>query len=434
MNRRVVALVLEPRVSARSGLPAPAAAPLLGRPALSYVLDAVAGLKPAWIVVSCGIEARAYKGPLKVPVSFLPSENTAAAAASGWASLFFGSLPRIRREGPCDILFIPADRPLLLARTMRMLLAVHRRRGNALTMTPGTAGRGGNGLAAARSEDLVPLTEAVKRSRPDALFTSLATILANRRKTVGLFEPSDPEDILAVSDPAGLGRASAVLRARKNDALARRGVSIMDPASAWIDWEAVVGRGSVVSPSVIVEGTSRIGKGCRIDPYVHIRDSRIGDRVHVLSSSVLDGCTLRHDSQVGPFTRLRPGTVVLRGAKVGNFVEMKNTVFGPRSKAMHLSYLGDSRVREDVNIGAGTITCNYDGVRKNRTEIGPGAFIGSGTELVAPVKVGRGAYVAAGSTITKDVGEESLAVARARQVEKPRWVAERLKKRRGRKS
>jgi bifunctional UDP-N-acetylglucosamine pyrophosphorylase/glucosamine-1-phosphate N-acetyltransferase len=147
-----------------------------------------------------------------------------------------------------------------------------------------------------------------------------------------------------------------------------------------------------------------------------------------LSSTVLEGAVLEPGCQVGPFTRLRPGTVVRRGAKVGNFVEMKNTVFGQRSKAMHLSYLGDTRVEEDVNIGAGTITCNYDGVRKNRTHIGAGAFIGSGTELVAPVRVGKKAYVAAGSTITKDVGPASLAIGRARQVEKPGWVIERIKK------
>jgi bifunctional UDP-N-acetylglucosamine pyrophosphorylase/glucosamine-1-phosphate N-acetyltransferase len=183
-----------------------------------------------------------------------------------------------------------------------------------------------------------------------------------------------------------------------------------------------VGEETVIHPSVIIEGNSRIGRDCRIHPFVHIRNARIGNRVKIFGSTDIEDCILEDDSQAGPFSRLRPKTVVRAGARVGNFVEMKNTVFGPRSKALHLSYLGDSEVGEDVNIGAGTITCNYDGVRKNRTIIEDGVFIGSGTELVAPVKVGKKAYVAAGSTITKDVGPEALAVARARQVEKPGWV------------
>jgi bifunctional UDP-N-acetylglucosamine pyrophosphorylase/glucosamine-1-phosphate N-acetyltransferase len=177
---------------------------------------------------------------------------------------------------------------------------------------------------------------------------------------------------------------------------------------------------------VVIEGATRIGKNCRIYPHVHIMRSKVGDRVKILSSTVFEDSRLEDDVQVGPFSRLRPGTLVKAASKVGNFVEMKNTVFGPRSKAQHLSYLGDSLVEEDVNIGAGTITCNYDGVRKSRTHIEAGAFIGSGTELIAPVTVGKQAYVAAGSTITKDVGPASLAIGRARQVEKPGWVLEQL--------
>ncbi len=141
--------------------------------------------------------------------------------------------------------------------------------------------------------------------------------------------------------------------------------------------------------------------------------------------TVVENCQLDDEVQVGPFTRLRPETRLLRGSRVGNFVEMKKTRFGRGSKAMHLTYLGDATVGDKVNVGAGTITCNYDGVAKHQTYIGPEAFIGSGTELVAPVKVGRGAYVAAGSTITEDVSPEALAIARARQVEKPGWVKKR---------
>ncbi|MCK7483644.1 MAG: hypothetical protein M0C28_46470 [Candidatus Moduliflexus flocculans] len=179
---------------------------------------------------------------------------------------------------------------------------------------------------------------------------------------------------------------------------------------------------SVPGRSSIPRSSSRARRGwaptARIYPHVHIMSSTIGARVKVLTSTVMEDTVLEDDVQVGPFSRFRPKTRVCAGAKVGNFVEMKNTVFGRGSKAQHLSYVGDSTVEEGVNVGAGTITCNYDGVSKNPTHIGAGAFIGSGTELVAPVKVGRGAYIAAGSTITKDVAAGALAVARARQVEK----------------
>ena len=163
-----------------------------------------------------------------------------------------------------------------------------------------------------------------------------------------------------------------------------------------------------------------IGSQCRLYPFVHIIDSKIGNRVKILSSTMIEESIIKDETKVGPFAHLRPKTILRQGSKVGNFVEMKNTIFGRRSKAGHLSYLGDTEVKEEVNIGAGTITCNYDGVKKHKTTIESGAFIGSGTELVAPVKVGKRAYVGAGSTITRNVSPESLAVARSNQVEKPR--------------
>ena len=159
-----------------------------------------------------------------------------------------------------------------------------------------------------------------------------------------------------------------------------------------------------------------------------MRDSRLGHGVRVLTSTMIEESTIERGSQVGPFTHLRPKSLVRAGAKVGNFVEMKNTVFGKGSKAGHLSYLGDSEIEDNVNIGAGTITCNYDGKKKHKTLIGQGVFIGSGTELVAPVKIGENSYVGAGSTITKDVSPGALAVSRCRQIEKPGWVKKKRKK------
>ncbi|MBC7364937.1 MAG: UDP-N-acetylglucosamine diphosphorylase/glucosamine-1-phosphate N-acetyltransferase [Candidatus Aminicenantes bacterium] len=217
------------------------------------------------------------------------------------------------------------------------------------------------------------------------------------------------------------------IRKSKVQELLARGVLILAPEQVWISPEVKIAPGTVIYPFVILEGDTKIGKECQIFPHCHIINSRLGQGVKVFDSTVMENCRLDDGVQVGPFTRLRPETHLLRGSRVGNFVEMKKTRFGRSSKAMHLTYLGDATVGDKVNVGAGTITCNYDGVAKHKTYIGAEAFIGSGTELVAPVKVGRRAYVAAGSTITEDISPEALAIARARQVEKPGWVKKRKK-------
>ncbi|MDI6698702.1 MAG: DapH/DapD/GlmU-related protein [Candidatus Saccharicenans sp.] len=236
---------------------------------------------------------------------------------------------------------------------------------------------------------------------------------------------ADRESFIPVNSLADYSRLAESLRQSKIAELEKRGVFFLDPASVWIDPAAEVGPGTVIYPSVIIEGRSRLGRDCLVYPHCHIIDSRLGKRVKIFGATIIEGCLVEDEAQLGPFSRLRPETRLGRGSRVGNFVEMKKTFFGRGAKAMHLSYLGDARVEKEVNVGAGTITCNYDGVRKNRTFIGRGAFIGSGTELVAPVRVGRRAYVAAGSTITENVRPEALAIARARQVQKPGWVKER---------
>jgi bifunctional UDP-N-acetylglucosamine pyrophosphorylase/glucosamine-1-phosphate N-acetyltransferase len=328
-----------------------------------------------------------------------------------------------------DLLVVPSCLPLVRERTLRSLLRAHAAKGSSLTFLSGGDAGGLTGLLAIRSADVFPLLPGLVRKGIRAGFEALALRLTRAGKRVGFLSCPDPEEVLPAEGGPGLSRAARLLRDRKNDGLARRGVVFLDPDSAWIDWDAAIGPRTVVYPSVVVEGPSKIGSDARIGPHAHIVASTIGARAKVLSSTVMEDTVLEDDVQVGPFSRFRPKTRVRAGSKVGNFVEMKNTVFGPRSKAQHLSYVGDSRVEEGVNIGAGTITCNYDGFSKSRTRIGAGAFIGSGTELVAPVTVGRGAYVAAGSTITKDVSAGALAIARARQVEKPRWVLEKVRER-----
>jgi bifunctional UDP-N-acetylglucosamine pyrophosphorylase/glucosamine-1-phosphate N-acetyltransferase len=260
--------------------------------------------------------------------------------------------------------------------------------------------------------------------------TDLVEILAAGGRNVGLSTTASPGEVLGINTRWELARAAAVLRDRKLKALAEAGVGFADPATTWVDLDAEIGPDTTVGPGVVVEGGTRVGARCRIAPGVHIKDSILADGVEVRTASVVEGCRIETGAGVGPFARLRPGTIIRAGAHVGNFVEMKKTDFGRGAKAGHLSYLGDAAVGPDANIGAGTITCNFDGEKKNRTVIGEGVFIGSGTELVAPVAIGKGAYVAAGSTITKDVSPDALAVARQRQVERRGWAARRRAKRR----
>jgi bifunctional UDP-N-acetylglucosamine pyrophosphorylase/glucosamine-1-phosphate N-acetyltransferase len=212
------------------------------------------------------------------------------------------------------------------------------------------------------------------------------------------------------------------MRQTKNEELMAAGVTLVDPAVTYIDPDVEIGPDTVIHPGVVIEGRSRIGAACEIEAHVRITDCEIGDGATIKNFCVLTGSRIETGAVVGPFAHLRPESVVGEGAKVGNFVELKKTSLGARSKANHLSYLGDATIGPQVNVGAGTITCNYDGSRKHATIIEGGAFIGSDTQLIAPVRVGAGAYVAAGSSITEDVPPGSLAIARGRQTNVEGWV------------
>jgi bifunctional UDP-N-acetylglucosamine pyrophosphorylase/glucosamine-1-phosphate N-acetyltransferase len=238
---------------------------------------------------------------------------------------------------------------------------------------------------------------------------------------------SDAEEIRGVNSRVDLAEVARIVRARKNRDLMMAGVSIEDPATAYIDQDVVIGADTVIGPGVRLEGKTVIGTGCRVHAGVRVTDGTIGDAVTVLDHSIIVSSTVDAGAQIGPFAHLRPGSHVGPEARVGNFVELKKTSLGRGSKASHLTYLGDATIGADVNIGAGTITCNYDGENKHPTVIEDGAFIGSDSQLVAPVRVGKGAYVAAGSSITKDVPADSLAIARAQQVVKEGWVKRRKK-------
>jgi bifunctional UDP-N-acetylglucosamine pyrophosphorylase/glucosamine-1-phosphate N-acetyltransferase len=204
------------------------------------------------------------------------------------------------------------------------------------------------------------------------------------------------------------------------------GVTIVDPATTYIDPRVDIGADTVIHPGVVIEGSSRIGRACEIQAHVRLADVVVGDRVNINSFCVIVESEIASGASVGPFVHIRPETSVGENAKIGNFVELKKTSLGARSKVNHLSYLGDATVGTDVNVGAGTITCNYDGEKKSQTIIEDGAFIGSDSQLVAPVRIGKGAYIGAGSSITQDVPAGALGIARARQSNVEGW-AERKK-------
>ena len=226
-----------------------------------------------------------------------------------------------------------------------------------------------------------------------------------------------------VNTRSELSEVGTIMRQKKNEELMAAGVTIVDPATTYIDPDVEIGTDTVIHPGVVIQGYSRIGSACEIHAWVRIADSELADRVTIHNFCLIVGSRVARGAAIGPFAHLRAATEIGQEAKIGNFVELKKTSFGTGSKANHLSYLGDATVGANVNVGAGAITCNYDGQKKHETVIEDGAFIGSDAQLIAPVRVGKGAYVAAGSSITDDVPPGALGVARGRQTNIEGWTA-----------
>ncbi len=234
-----------------------------------------------------------------------------------------------------------------------------------------------------------------------------------------------PHEIRGINSQTELAEASAMMRQAKCEELMSAGVTIIDPATTYVGPDVEVGHDTVLHPNVYLEGRTKIGAACEIHAGCRLVDATLDDHVVVLNYCVVTDSHVHAYAQLGPFAHIRPGSDVGEDARVGNYVELKKTRLGRKSKASHLTYLGDATIGEDVNVGAGVITCNYDGTHKHPTVIGDGAFIGSDSQLVAPVSIGRGAFVAAGSSITQDVPDESLGIARSRQQNKDGWAKRR---------
>ncbi|TMW69958.1 bifunctional UDP-N-acetylglucosamine diphosphorylase/glucosamine-1-phosphate N-acetyltransferase GlmU [Alteribacter natronophilus] len=250
-------------------------------------------------------------------------------------------------------------------------------------------------------------------------------ILQKRGELIGAYQTGDFDETMGVNDRVALSRAEQVMQKRINEAHMRNGAGMIDPSSTYIHAEVKIGKDTLIYPGTVIEGPTEIGDQCVIGPHTEIKNARIGDGTTVKQSVV-------HDSEVGkgvaigPFSHIRPQSDIGDDARIGNFVEIKKTSMGTGSKASHLSYLGDAEIGSGVNVGCGSITVNYDGKNKHLTKIEDGAFIGCNSNLIAPVTVGEGAYVAAGSTITDDVPGEALAIARERQTVKENYVKDRM--------
>ena len=270
-------------------------------------------------------------------------------------------------------------------------------------------------------------------AKQELYLTDALTAAVGRGRDLALVTLADAEEAFGVNDRRDLARVHKMLLRRRAEELMMAGVTILDPDRVVVEAEVEIGRDTVLHPGVCLTGATRLGEGCTVQQGAWLKDAHLGDGVVVEPYSVVEEVEVESDCRIGPFARLRPGSVLKRGAKIGNFVEVKNSELGEGVKANHLAYVGDATVGNGANLGAGMITCNYDGVAKHRTEIGKGAFIGSDTMLIAPVEVGEDAMTAAGSVISKDVPPGALSVERAEQKTLPGYVERKLKRRKARK-
>lgn len=270
---------------------------------------------------------------------------------------------------------------------------------------------------------------AADNDQSEYYLTDLISIYRRRRLRLTTLPLESPSELRGVNSRVDLAELGETLRQRKNRDVMLAGATLEDPATTYIDIDVTVGADTLIGPGVVLQGTTTIGDSCRIHAGSRLTNVTMGDRVTVLDYSIVTDSRVASGARVGPFSHIRPQSAVGEDAHVGNFVELKKTTMGRGAKANHLAYLGDATIGAGVNIGAGTITCNYDGVNKHPTVIDDGAFIGSDSQLVAPVRIGAGAYVGAGSSITKDVPADALAVARAPQRNLPGWAAERRARR-----
>ena len=427
-----------------------------GRPIIDYVLDLAAEITPQPPIMVIGYQRELVQQAVGSRARYAVQEEQ---KGTGHAVLQAAPLVNSKKH----VLILSGDVPLTRPETLQHLLDEHARSQNALTLLtmklddPAMYGRivRDESGAVTRIVEAKDATEDEKRinevnagiyvfdgadlfdnlrslstnnTQGEYYLTDLLATLRNSGKRVGAVVVDDPIETLGVNSRADLASVEGEIQRRVVARLMAEGVTFRNPATVVVDSMVTIGNDTVVYPFVTIEGNTKIGSRCVIEPGVHLINVTTGDDVHLKTGTVAEDAVIENDASVGPYAHLRPGSKLGRHVKIGNFVETKMAAFGEGAKASHLSYIGDAEVGADVNIGAGTITCNYDGVNKQKTIIEDGVFIGSDTQLVAPVRIGKGAYVGAGSTITRDVPPDALALSRTPQRIIEGWAKGRKKK------
>lgn len=418
---------------------------IYGKPLVQLVLDSLSGLKPELTVVVAG-------GNLsRVREAVHDSENmefVLQRGQKGTAHALKTAIGKLKGfKG--TVLVVNGDTPLLLTKTLRKFIGLHRQNRNDVSFIsfmaddPGSYGRVlrdsrgkpakivekldatpeqldirevNSGVYAFESPALRLLSDIkLNEKKGEYYLTDVVEIASEKNLLSGAYCLGSESEFLGVDTREDLALAHEAIRERTIEKWISRGVSFIDMFSVHIEPDVTIGADTVIYPNVYLQGSTRIGKMCTVYPNVRIVDSTVKDGAVIKDTSLIEESVIGPGAAVGPFARLRPGNRIGKSSKIGNFVEVKASTIGEGTKAMHLSYIGDADVGAGVNIGAGTITCNYDGVKKHKTKIGKGVFVGSDTQLVAPVKVGRGAYIGAGTTVTKDVPPRHLAISRTPQ-------------------
>jgi bifunctional UDP-N-acetylglucosamine pyrophosphorylase / glucosamine-1-phosphate N-acetyltransferase len=416
-----------------------------GKPMISYVLEAVGSCGFDKMVLVLGHQAESVKESVSFPsLDYAVQEPQ---LGTGHAVL---SARHLFDEYPGNVLVLCGDTPLIQPTTIKRFVEFHEETKSRLSLitarplNPHGYGRiirneSGRVIQIVEERDasdsqrlidevntgiymveralLFSLLEKIKanNSQQEYYLTDIVTEAIKISEPVNAYLLDDFQEALGINTRAELAAASTIIWNKTRRNLMESGVTLLDPCATYVAPDVTIGRDTVIHPGTNISGATRIGANCLIESGVYIIDSQLGDGVKVLQGSRLVGAVVNEGTSVGPMAHIRPGTVIGRDARIGNFVEVKKTVVGDGTKASHLTYLGDSVIGKKVNIGCGTITCNYDGKKKHPTIIGDGCFVGSDVQFVAPVEIGEGSVIGAGSTITHNVPPRSLAVSRSKQ-------------------